>query len=325
MGIKLFKTKSGTSRRLKKLKLANKSLLKPLGPAAPSLMIEIDDHVLSKDMTLAIIDELKAYYELKKPIEKLPDFSVLESAVEECMAERAYLTEFFNNTCGKQWNDHTNWCTNAALNKWKGVKTTPCVVRTLRGVILVEHRVTEIDLWNNNLHAKYADGVYGEIPDDIEKLTFLEKLNLGRNFLPGKLPATLGNLSNLQTLHLHFNQLTGKLPSLDHLDSLEELWLNQNNLQDTVNELTKLKRMKCCHIQENKFYGNVPEEMTDIQSLERFQFYSNYLKCGDRVQARVDASDGQWRERLAKEQKATLTFERVFSDVRPSDNLTPIK
>ena len=100
----------------------------------------------------------------------------VQSSGTSAATDRAALIALYNATGGANWNDNTNWLTNAPLEQWYGVS------RDGNG------RVAGLDLRKNQLT--------GELPPELGNLTYLVTLDLGsRTNWPGKyLPswATLG-------------------------------------------------------------------------------------------------------------------------------------
>lgn len=83
------------------------------------------------------------------------------------------------------------------------------------------------DASNNNLN--------GEIPQNLNNMTYLKLLNLRGNHLTGKIPDELGDLSGLQTLDLSENSLDGSIPnSLGNMTQLSKLNLSSNNLSGEI-------------------------------------------------------------------------------------------
>ncbi len=303
MAVKIHTTKSGITRRLKNAgikKFAKPSLDKI------SVMIEIDDHVLSVDRTQKLLEQ-KAGELLKLGIDKIQINKVLETT-QEVADERDYLTRLFKNTCGESWNNKSKWNSAAALENWWRVFMNDFDEIIDGKLLLKTRRVVKIELVNNYLHGNASAHASGKMPDDIEKLKYLEELYLQYNFLSNSLPSTLGNLRKLKYLHLEFNQIMGALPHLDNMDSLEELYLDHNRLEDSIIELTKLKKLKKCHIYHNKFSGKVPEELADKKDLTEFKFYNNYMQIGSKVQARIKSDPG-WQGRTDSERPAHIVYE----------------
>jgi len=128
---------------------------------------------------------------------------------------RAALVAFYNATNGDNWTNNNGWLTTAPVGEWHGVTTDP------------DGRVTELDLWENNLA--------GAIPPELGNLTHLTYLYLDENRLTGTIPSELGNLSSLTVLSLFGNELAGAIPpELGNLTSLTGLILWGNDLSECV-------------------------------------------------------------------------------------------
>uniref|UniRef100_A0A0E0L085 non-specific serine/threonine protein kinase n=1 Tax=Oryza punctata TaxID=4537 RepID=A0A0E0L085_ORYPU len=90
--------------------------------------------------------------------------------------------------------------------------------------------------------------VVGQIPAELQNLTYLEDLGLAMNPLSGPLPKELGNLTDLLSLGISLDNFTGELP--------EEL-----------GNLTKLQQMRAS---DNEFTGKIPDylgSLTDMTDL----------------------------------------------------------
>ena len=121
--------------------------------------------------------------------------------------DMAALTALYHATEGPNWNNVTNWLTDAPLAEWHGVAVNN------------NGRVVGLDLRGNNLT--------GAIPPELGNLSNLEQLWVSGNGLTGAIPPEFSNLAKLQSLWLHQNQLTGELP-----EGLAALPLNDIDFSD---------------------------------------------------------------------------------------------
>ncbi|CAJ2659547.1 unnamed protein product [Trifolium pratense] len=121
----------------------------------------------------------------------------------------------------------------------------------------------EIDLTLNYLN--------GTIPPQWASMTNLVIISLYGNRLTGSIPRELGNITTLKTLVLEFNQLSGNLPAeLGNLHQLETLLLTSNNftgnLPVTFANLTKLNHVR---LGGNQFSGTLPDFIQSWTGLKR--------------------------------------------------------
>ncbi|XP_031266036.1 probable leucine-rich repeat receptor-like serine/threonine-protein kinase At3g14840 isoform X1 [Pistacia vera] len=140
-----------------------------------------------------------------------------------------------------------------------------------------------------------SESLPGTLPPELTRLSFLQQIDLTRNYLSGGIPpewstlpliniTLLGNrltgtipkdlakITTLKSLVLEFNQLSGDLPpELGNLPSIERLLLTSNNftgeLPETFANLTTLKEFR---IGDNNFTGQIPnfiQNWTDLTKL----------------------------------------------------------
>ncbi len=85
--------------------------------------------------------------------------------------ERGVLADLFEALGGDNWSNNDGWISDAPLGRWHGVSTDP------------HGRVVSLDLTEN--------GVSGQIPSGLSRLTRLHQLRLGGNPIAGCLPLAL--------------------------------------------------------------------------------------------------------------------------------------
>ena len=144
--------------------------------------------------------------------------------------DRDALVAFYNATDGPNWDDNTNWLSDAPLDEWEGVGTD------------ANGRVVHLFLSYNRLK--------GEIPAELGNLSNLIDLVLSDNELGGEIPPELGSLSNLESLDLYGNQLSGEIPAeLGNLSKLGGFW---GGLSLSGNQLS----------------GCIPSELQDVRATD---------------------------------------------------------
>ena len=171
-----------------------------------------------------------------------------------------------------------NWSATTPITSWDGV--------TVEGT---PARVTQLLLWNR--------GLRGTIPEQLENLTALKKLDLGtalevcvgdvcrdveeheRNQLTGTIPATLGNLASLESLAMGRNELSGPIPAeLGNLSGLTLLALGGNQLTGTVPTwLGDLNNLEWLFLWGNQMTGPIPTELVNLTNLKLLELGSNQL------------------------------------------------
>ncbi|TRX50686.1 hypothetical protein FNH22_25530 [Fulvivirga sp. M361] len=197
--------------------------------------------------------------------------------------ERQILSDLFDDMDGPSWNVSSGWKQSANLNNWHGI--------TFENL-----DVTAIDLPSN--------AVSGAIPDYLDQLLALERLNLGGNPaiqmpLPGSLrnlehfttlnlnecglegviPGTITTYTNLRQLHLAGNNFTGEIPAdFSNLSQLKVLMLGNNNLEGDISFWLKaFPNAIGLDFSKNNFVGYLPDEMRDLTELTALTLEENDL------------------------------------------------
>ena len=135
----------------------------------------------------------------------------MDDSLPYCNRNAYILGLFYYAVDGPNWAGVQNWLTAAPLSEWTGITLDE------------QGRVTGLDLGGKLLN--------GEIPAELDNLTYLTELSLNNNQLRGAIPAELGNLTNLTSLDLRSNQLSGEIPAnLGSLSNLTHLNLGGNQL-----------------------------------------------------------------------------------------------
>lgn len=121
----------------------------------------------------------------------------------------------------------------------------------------------------------------GSLPSSIGNFGNLTVLNLSSNSISGMIPTTIGDLTSLKSLDLGYNFLTGTIPStIAALTALENLIANSNQLTANADMPlfdSALKTLKTINLESNNFFGTIPTEIGDFNSLTRFSMGLNRL------------------------------------------------
>ena len=180
-------------------------------------------------------------------------------APEDSLEDREVLVELYDTLDGENWTNNTNWLTERPIREWYGV------INDASG------RVTGLVLdWN---------GLTGEIPTRLGRLSNLKRLELGNNRLTGEIPKELGRLSNLESLLLHSNRLTGEIPKeLVSLSNLEALVFSSNRLTGEIPKgLVSLTNLKALTLDDNQLTGEIPTGLGNFTNLELLALSYNQL------------------------------------------------
>lgn len=153
--------------------------------------------------------------------------------------QRQALIDLYEATGGDQWHRNDNWCTDAPLSEWYGVRvdasgnlaslylssnglkgSLPENIGDLGGGTL------SIGLYNNELEGKIPSSIYKiyyvdldqnhftslDEPDDVQEC-IVNGISLSGNHLEGRLPEFFAEFPVLRSLDLSDNDFTGTIPS----------------------------------------------------------------------------------------------------------------
>lgn len=118
----------------------------------------------------------------------------------------------------------------------------------------------------------------GVIPEEFANLTFLQEIDLTRNYLSGSIPARFAELP-LITLSAIGNRISGSIPSeIGNIRTLEELVLEDNFLDGPLPaSLGRLPRLRRMLLSANNFTGTIPESFGNLLNLTDFRIDGSTL------------------------------------------------
>ncbi|KAK2422691.1 putative leucine-rich repeat receptor serine/threonine-protein kinase [Trifolium repens] len=117
----------------------------------------------------------------------------------------------------------------------------------------------------------------GTLPPELNKLRYLQIIELSRNYLTGTIPKEWGTMTNLVKISLHGNRLTGSIPAeIAKISTLQilEVWINQmsGNLPPELGNLTQIRTLR---VSSNNFTGELPVTLANLTTLQDFQIDDN--------------------------------------------------
>lgn len=169
-----------------------------------------------------------------------------------------------------------NWVN--SWQNWKGtggnVPWPPC---RWHGVVCATFpdgpHVVELNLVANNL--------VGLLPDNLGRLSKLERLDLSGNTLRGTLPPRLQWFKLLRYLRLSNNAITGTLPSeMGSMSTVQYLYMDHNQLTGTIpSSFSLLTRLKELDMGSNYLTGSIPTGLgrPALSLIEMVNFEGNLL------------------------------------------------
>jgi len=184
------------------------------------------------------------------------------------------LEAIYKSLGGPDWVKNDQWMENDMICEWHGV------ICDENG-----YRVIGLDL--------EANGLIGTIPDEIVYLSELRSINFKKNRVKGTFSSigTFDNLltlnlsengisyvvglsevfSSLKVLHLTGNSLTAIPEDIYNLLSLEELYMNYNQMSGVISsKIGQLTELRELYMFRNKLGGNLPAELgllTELRTL----------------------------------------------------------
>jgi len=169
------------------------------------------------------------------------------------------LAALYNNTDGTNWTNNIDWLQTDTPCGWYGVSCNG------------DGNVIALTLPSNNLT--------GNIPPELDNLTYLRDIDFYNNHLNGSIPSELGSLLQLRNLRLSSNQLTGEIPAaLSDLTQLVTLLLDHNSLTGSIpSGLADLLQLTSLQLYANQLSGSIPPGLGNLTQLTDLYLGDNQL------------------------------------------------
>lgn len=122
-------------------------------------------------------------------------------------------------------------------------------------------------------------GIWGPIPNKIQRLNRLEDIDLSYNFLYGSIPPTFIRLVSLKSVNLDGNFLNGSFPDrVDLLSSLTDLSLRENEFSGQLPDVSNLPNsLIILYLGQNSFTGQIPVKYGQMNHLQELDLSFNSL------------------------------------------------
>ncbi|MFS7971563.1 putative protein kinase RLK-Pelle-LRR-VI-1 family [Helianthus anomalus] len=122
-------------------------------------------------------------------------------------------------------------------------------------------------------------GIWGPLPNKIQRLNTLEYIDLRYNFLYGSIPPTFTRLVGLKSVNLEGNFLNGSFPDgVDLLSSLTSLSLKDNSFSGQLPDLSNLPgSLTILYLSQNSFSGQIPVTYGQLNNLQELDLSFNSL------------------------------------------------
>ncbi|XP_058754552.1 probable leucine-rich repeat receptor-like serine/threonine-protein kinase At3g14840 isoform X2 [Vicia villosa] len=179
--------------------------------------------------------------------------------------EKKALQDIANSLGKKDWNFNTDPCSNW-VTKLENNVTCNCSVAGDNFC----HVVTII-LNKQNLP--------GTLPPELNRLRYLQIIDLSRNYLNGTIPKEWGSMTNLLNIILSGNRLTGSIPKeIANISTLIQLNLTGNQMSGNIpSELGSLTHIQALQLSSNNFTRELPVTLAKLSTLLDFRISDNQL------------------------------------------------
>lgn len=177
------------------------------------------------------------------------------------------LVALYNSLRGDTWLINDGWLTDMVAF-WHGVDRIDEIELPDGST---EFRVTRLELFPNDNNMTQCGYLIPEIAD----MAYLDRLEMGRQFICGQIPKEIFDLEFLVRLRLRGSFLTGEIPwdAIEGAASLERLELEQNELVGPVMTpaIAGAQRLSRITLDENiQLTGAIPNEILQLENLDRF-------------------------------------------------------
>ncbi|KAK2368146.1 putative leucine-rich repeat receptor serine/threonine-protein kinase [Trifolium repens] len=117
----------------------------------------------------------------------------------------------------------------------------------------------------------------GTLPPELNRLRYLQIIDLSRNYLNGTIPKEWGSMTNLLKITLPSNRLTGSIPvEIANISTLIQLELTANQMSGNIPpELGNFTQIRTLRLSSNNFTRELPATLAKLTTLLDFQISDN--------------------------------------------------
>lgn len=173
-------------------------------------------------------------------------------------ADSLALVDIYNVADGANWAAAKKWDLEKPINEWPGIAVND------------EGRVVELVISNGTVTT-----TEWEIPESLQKLTELKKLQIIGSQLVGAIPDFIWDLSKLEDLRFNTNsKLTGNISKIAQLTNLVSFFMNGTAITGPIPaSIGQLKKLETLNISKTGLNGSIPAEIAGCTALKNLCAY----------------------------------------------------
>ncbi|CAI8593297.1 unnamed protein product [Vicia faba] len=171
----------------------------------------------------------------------------------------------------KDWNFDIDPCSNEP--NW----FTPPIPKILENNVTCNCSVPGENFCHVTIISLKGQNLQGTLPRELNRLQYLQTIDLSRNYLNGTIPKEWGSMTNLLNINLLGNRLTGSIPKeIANISTLIQLELTANQMSGNItSELGNLPQIRTLRFSSNNFSGELPATLAKLTTLQDFQISDN--------------------------------------------------
>ncbi|XP_058754543.1 probable leucine-rich repeat receptor-like serine/threonine-protein kinase At3g14840 isoform X2 [Vicia villosa] len=185
--------------------------------------------------------------------------------------EKKALEDIATSLGKKDWNFGIDPCSNKP--NW----FTPPIPKILENNVTCNCSVPSDNFCHVTIISLKGQNLQGTLPRELNRLQYLQTIDLSRNYLNGTIPKEWGSMTNLLNINLLGNRLTGSIPKeIANISTLIQLELTANQMSGNItSELGNLPQIRTLRFSSNNFSGELPVTLAKLATLQEFQISDN--------------------------------------------------